>query len=319
MGLARALLGVGLLAWVLSRPDTLAAVGTIATTPWLVLALFAFGATGVSLESLRLTLLFRSQGIALGFVEAFRVVALGVFFNAAVPGSTGGDVMKLWYLARDRSGRRVEVATVLAVDRFVALFSILCIVLALAATEVALLAEHAAMQSIVVAAAVGWSALALGAVVASSPTLLRSRLVVRLFARLPLTRYTTRGLDALHRFRSHLGAVLGAFLVSAFGHATLLGLFVVAGTVLVPDAPPSRVCLLALLGLLVNALPITPGGIGVGEAAFDELFRSAGYAAGSPLILAWRASQIPVFVLGGLLYAGGVRRWQRAAPPATEG
>lgn len=292
----------------LLREETAEALRTIVTTPWLIGALFAFGMVGVAFEALRLTLLFRSQGIRLSFAEAFRVVALGVFFNAVVPGGTGGDVMKLWYLARDREGRRIEVATVLGVDRFVALFSVLCIVLALVVTDLELFRAHAVVQSIVIAAVLGWSVLLVAALVASSPRLIHARFVRATVEVLPFTDYTTRALEALHRFRSHGRAVLGALAVSALGHATLLTLFVVAGGVLVPEAPPTRVCLLALLGLIVNALPITPGGIGVGEAAFDELFRTAGYPTGSPLILAWRASTIPVFVLGGLLYATGVRR-----------
>jgi len=317
LAVLRTLLGVGLLAWVLSRPDTREAVGSILTTRALVAALFALGFLGVVFEALRLTLLFRSQGIALTLGESFRIVTLGAFFNYAVPGSTGGDVMKLWYLARDRAGRRVEVATVLAVDRFVALFSMLSIVLLLAVTDLVLVREHAVVQSIVWAAAVGWAGLLVGAVIASSPRLWRAAVVRRVIERLPLSSYVTRGLEASHRFRSHGRAVGGAFLVSVLGHTTLLCLFIVAGGVLLPDVPPARVCLLSLLGLLVNALPITPGGIGVGETAFDELFRSAGYGLGSPLILAWRAAQIPVFVLGGVFYAVGVRRDLRAQADAS--
>jgi hypothetical protein len=317
LSIARTLLGVLLLAWVLSRPDTAEAVRSILTSRSLIAALFAMGFLGVVFEALRLTLLFRSQAIPLGLGESFRIVTLGAFFNYAVPGSTGGDVMKLWYLARDRAGRRVEVATVLAVDRFVALFSMLSIVLLLAASDVPLVREHAVVQSVVWAAALGWVVLLVGAVIASSPRLWRAGFVQKVLDRLPLSRFVIRGLEALHRFRSHGRAVLGAFLVSGLGHMTLLCLFIVSASVLLPDVPASRVCLLSLLGLLVNALPITPGGIGVGETAFDELFRTAGHGAGSPLILAWRAAQIPVFVVGGLFYAAGVRRDRSAREGAA--
>jgi uncharacterized protein (TIRG00374 family) len=308
LGVARSLLGLSLLAWVLSRPDTRQAVHAILTTRWLIPFLALFGAVGASFESLRLVLLFRSQGIALGFLEGLRVIALGVFFNFAVPGSTGGDVMKLYYLARDRAGRRIEVATVLAVDRFIALFSLLSIVLLLAANDTALVLDHALIQSVAAVAALGWVLLLAGAALLTSPRVRLPPALARRAVRLPLARYAVRGREALQRFRRHLGAVLAAFAVSALGHAMLLALFVSAARVLLPGAPPARVCLLALLGLLVNALPITPGGLGVGEAAFDQLFRAAGYARGSPLILAWRAAQLPLFALGGILYTVGMRR-----------
>jgi uncharacterized protein (TIRG00374 family) len=308
LDVARVLLGVALCAWVLSRPDTAEAVGAVLTTPWLVPFLALFGAVGASLESLRLVLLFRSQGIALGFVEGLRVIALGVFFNFAVPGSTGGDVMKLYYLARDRGGRRVEVATVLVVDRFIALFSLLSIVLLLVRTDAELVRDEPLVRSIATVAALAWGFLLAGAVLFTSRRVRLPAALARAVLRLPLARYALRGRDALRRFGGHAGAVLAAFLVSALGHAMLLALFVSAARVLLPDAPAARVCLLSLLGLLVNALPITPGGLGVGEAAFDQLFRAAGYARGSPLILAWRAAQLPLFALGGILYTvGGMR------------
>jgi uncharacterized membrane protein YbhN (UPF0104 family) len=77
-----------------------------------------------------------------------------------------------------------------------------------------------------------------------------------------------------------------------------------------PNAQPLTVCLLALLGLLANALPITPGGLGVGEAAFEGLFRTVGYGGGARLILAWRVGMLALCCLGCALYIAGARRGQ---------
>jgi uncharacterized membrane protein YbhN (UPF0104 family) len=100
-------------------------------------------------------------------------------------------------------------------------------------------------------------------------------------------------------------------------HLALLGVMNAAARAFMPDAPPLTVSLLALLGLLANALPITPGGLGVGEAAFEGLFRSVGYGGGARLILAWRVGMLTLCCLGCALYITGARRGQVAEAAAT--
>jgi hypothetical protein len=72
---------------------------------------------------------------------------------------------------------------------------------------------------------------------------------------------------------------------------------VVAG-VLLPDMSPLAASSLALLGLIANVLPITPGGLGVGEAAADALFRLVGVAGGAALVTAWRAGMLCISAAG---------------------
>lgn len=59
------------------------------------------------------------------------------------------------------------------------------------------------------------------------------------------------------------------------------------------------------LGMLANALPLTPGGIGVGEAAFESLFRSVGVNGGAEAILAWRLLTTVIDLCGGALLLMG--------------
>lgn len=307
-GAARVALGLALLAWVLTRPGTWSSLGELVGATWLLPALVGFTLVGAAIEATRLGLLFRSQDLHLSFGNACRVVALGAFFNFTIPGGTGGDVMKLYYLAAGNRGRRVEVATVLLVDRVVALFSLLCVLLALALLEARFVAGTPLVRVLVLSGAGLALALVAAAACALSRRVRRLRLYGWLLRRLPLSTYARRVLDALHGFRGHLRAVGAAVAISMVGHSMLLAIFATSGALLFEGAPAARISLLALLGLFANALPITPGGLGVGEAAFDRLFLAGGLARGSPLLLAWRAAQLPFFVAGGLLYVAGVRR-----------
>jgi uncharacterized membrane protein YbhN (UPF0104 family) len=155
--------------------------------------------------------------------------------------------------------------------------------------------------------------------IACSTRLRASRWYKYLTTKLPLSSYLTRMADALHVLRKNKTAVFKAAGLAFVGHFVALCLFSAAARVFVPNAPSIVVSLLALLGLLANALPITPGGLGVGEAAFEGLFRSVGYAHGSQLILAWRAGMIALCGIGCALYILGAQRGaQRGAQPGGQ-
>ncbi len=91
---------------------------------------------------------------------------------------------------------------------------------------------------------------------------------------------------------------------------TAVGLF----TVNPAELSTSTLCLVAPLGHLINSLPLTPGGIGVGETAFNSLFALVGFRDGADALLCLRISSLLVGALGLLNYLFGMGRivhWQR--------
>jgi uncharacterized membrane protein YbhN (UPF0104 family) len=135
--------------------------------------------------------------------------------------------------------------------------------------------------------------------------------------RAPLHRYLKRAACALYVFRKNKAALARAAALSVTGHLAVLGVMCAAARAFMPNAQLGAVCLLALLGLVANALPITPGGLGVGEAAFEGLFRTVGYGGGARLILAWRVGTLALCCLGCALYVTGARRGQVDETPVT--
>jgi uncharacterized membrane protein YbhN (UPF0104 family) len=67
--------------------------------------------------------------------------------------------------------------------------------------------------------------------------------------------------------------------------------------------------LLIPLGFMANVVPLTPGGLGVGEAAFDGLFRLAGFSGGAELLLAWRLLTVLPAAVGLVVYFQAGRRF----------
>ncbi len=173
----RAALGVGLLYYVLKVTGGWAAAKQMISTRWLLPWLSCLSIFGAALEAKRLGYLFSAQGMRLSFVQGYRVVAIGALFNFCIPGGTGGDVMKLYYLAAVNRGRRIEVATVLFVDRAVALFCMLCLVVALALINGRLIWEYPLIGTLVGVAALGGIGLFAGGVIGMFDTAAREPFV----------------------------------------------------------------------------------------------------------------------------------------------
>lgn len=117
-----------------------------------------------------------------------------------------------------------------------------------------------------------------------------------------------RVLDALTIQGEARSTMLYALLLSLLANLALmvvtgLGLYVVN-----PGAFSVRLALVAPIGHLVNSLPLTPGGIGVGETAFDSLFTLTGMDGGAETLLCLRVWNVFVGFLGLLVYLLGMGR-----------
>lgn len=317
LGVIRFIAGLGLLVWVLVATQAWRAFEHLADRPALLFVFVGQTLIGGSLEAQRLVLLVRSQGIQLPFLRSLRLVAMAVVFGYVVPGGVGGDLIKIVSLGDAHRERRVELAAVVLVDRVTGMISLLGVALSAALLSGSLGTAPTPLRALAGAAAFAMLAVFGGVVVAWSPAVRRSGLYRLATQRLPFHGVLSRTLDALWAFREHKIAILAALGLSAIGHVVLMASFVLAGRVIMPAAPASLVAWVSLLALVANVIPITPAGLGVGEAAFAGAFGLAGFAGGAQLLLAWRAGQVPFAIAGGLLAASGGRR-PRAADNGIE-
>jgi hypothetical protein len=75
----------------------------------------------ITLLALRWRIFLRQQGLELPFSTIFSLTWAGQFFNSVLPGSTGGDVVKIYQLCRLAPDRKAAAAATVVVDRFSAL------------------------------------------------------------------------------------------------------------------------------------------------------------------------------------------------------
>ncbi len=303
----RTAIGVGIAAWVLSRvpfsPKMLA-------DAWLPLCVFAaLGPFGVLVEAARLRLVVRVEGIALSFERAIRIVLVSAFFSVAVPGGTGGDVIKLYYLGRDHRKQLVEIGTLVLLDRAVAMTALFVLVSGLAACLPRAAFTGSAGSALAIGAAMGVGLVVGGLLLVFSAERLAALRVLRVG-------WLVRILTALSHFRRHRRLLLGMFAIAALGQASVLAAFSHAAAELLGSTQHVLAAALAALGFFANALPITPAGLGVGEAAFEQLFRWSGLQGAALLLVLWRLGCVPIWVCGFFVYLRGNLQQQIAEAAA---
>jgi uncharacterized protein (TIRG00374 family) len=284
---------------------------------WTVtLGAFALLVANAVVVALRLPVLMRAQGFELGAFAAVRLALIGMFFNMFLPGGAGGDAVKIYYTVSDHHGRRAELATIVLFDRALAMLILLAWPLAAAPFFIDVIAASRPLQVVLAIDGalmlVGSGGLLL-ALAAPEAWMERGR---GLLARFPRSDLLVRMANTVRAYRSCPGALVKALGISIVSHSMSIAAALWLAKA-VSGAFAAPMLLLCPIGFLLNTIPITPGGLGVGEVAFERLFALAGLSGGAEVILAWRILLALIALSGLVFYLDGRRRFVEATPAAA--
>jgi uncharacterized protein (TIRG00374 family) len=256
----------------------------------------------------RLCVLMKARAMHLSLFASTRLTLIGIFFNACLPGSTGGDLVKIYYATEGNRGRRMEVTTVILFDRAAGMFALMIWPLLVAPLFPQLLEQMPVLKSLLGGAAAIAAVMLVGFLAAWSNWLRQSALLRWAFRRLPLGSYAERAFDTVHGYRNHLGAVLASVVISLLAHTMSMSVTLMLIAAVSPGGAEWPMAVLIPLGHLANIVPVTPGGLGVGEAAFNKLFSMAGLSGGAEGLLGWRLLTILIGLLGMVFYFQGRKK-----------
>ena len=307
---------VGLLAWMArSGRLNLSQVGA-AWTHWpTLMGVMALMYTQVAVSSWRWKYLLHAQDVHLPYRDAFSLTMIGALFNIVIPGAVGGDVMKGYYVSRRAGGRRSHALTTILMDRVLGLVG-LALLAALAAVWKLNSGVTAELRGVCYLAIV----LALGGIVgliAAAQAGARIRLNPKGSRLLGLAEKLLDTFRPYHRnpwvFPVAVGVSLVCHGLACYGFN--LSTQALGGT----NIPLKYFFLIVPLGLMTTALPVSPAGIGVGQAAFFTLFRMVPGATpelGSNACTVYQSVMVLVFLTG--FYPYLVYKDKTEAAPATE-
>jgi uncharacterized protein (TIRG00374 family) len=247
--------------------------------------------------------LLSTQGVRIRLSESFRLTYIGFFFNNVVPGLTGGDLVKAFYIARRSQGARAEAAVSVFVDRIIGLVGLACLgggVLLFRLDEPAFRAAGLVIYIFLAATAVGGVAF-------FSRRVRRWTRLNRLLEVLPgapgrILRKVDR---AFFAYREHRGALVVAFLLSIVNHAGLMVMNIgFAWSLGIDEVPVSAYFVLIPVIMMISSIPLLPGGWGIGEFAYATFlgFVDVPFTQAIALSVVFRISNLLWSLLGGLFF-----------------
>lgn len=124
--LLRCIFSTGLIVYILRKVDwtTLGHVLTRVHGGWAMAGCALTSLMTIGL-AVRWQIFLRAQAFELPFATVFFLTWAGQFFNSLLPGSTGGDVVKIYHLCRLAPNRKAAAASTVFVDRLTALIALL--------------------------------------------------------------------------------------------------------------------------------------------------------------------------------------------------
>jgi uncharacterized membrane protein YbhN (UPF0104 family) len=255
--------------------------------PWLCLCAFLGYLFGVVVPAwLRWFLIIRLAGLKVPAGRIFSLQMIGLFFNSLIPGGTGGDLIKGYYLYKEHDDHEKSLAlTSIVMDRFIGLYSLLCTAMIMTMANFDLWKDSPALRL----NSLFYAGVFLGftATVAFffSPW-------SKWFLQHPKMHLAPGGRifrslsDSLLIYRNRPWILLYPLALGMLVDGGLILVYYFSALSLDIHLPLSVHGFVVPTLTMINGIPISPSGLGVGEAAGAMIYRSLGVTQGGGEVLA---------------------------------
>ncbi len=306
---------VGLLWWLFHDPERRSKMAmALGEADWLWL-IAAMASAGVCefIGILRWQLFLRMLHVQAGYWHLTKLFFIGAFFNQFLPGTTGGDVVRMLCLMKDHPEHRTAGFLSVAIDRLLAVLVLVAMGLGFAWSRSAWFAQSFAVGNTMKIFAIILFAMGVGLI--ASFFLTSRHLIGRLPERFPLRAQIVK-LSTLWQLciENRREALWGAF----YTIPMLLSYF--AAFYFVARAFKAQVSFLDMTSIMplitaISSLPISLNGIGVREALFEQLLRElCGVPGGIGLLISITGMFVYLVwgLPGGIFYLARIRSKYRS-------
>ncbi len=241
--------------------------------------------------------LLLAVGCSTRWFQVLRVTYVGLFFNLVLPGMNGGDLARAYWIVKGHPEKRAVALMSVFVDRLLGLFA-----MTLLAT-LAIYTNDERFESLRLPVLAVFAAMFVGGLALINPHLRHLVRFDAIIGKLPGGE-KMRSLDnALRLYASRPGAVGVSILLSMANHMGAASALYLLGQGL-GDTHGflDYVCLATVVNTL-SAVPLTPGGLGVGEMLSGSMLALAGgsYTIGVAASITYRVGLFALGLLGGLV------------------
>ncbi len=268
--IAKFAVAVGLVAWIAQKGAIdFSALKTL-LNPLSVLSALALMFGLIFINNQRWLVLLRARGVNVDTKTTLPLSLIGVFFNYAMPGGVGGDLVKGFYLVKDHPENRLAAAMSIVMDRLIGFFVMVLTAVVALSLNWEKVSQTPQLKTLAYALFILFFAFVVGFSLVLTSALQKFRPVLWLFAKVPALE---RIYQSLYAYRTAPGVLVLAVLLSIFSQFNgIMFTYMVGQMMGVTEIPFLAYCFLVPIGVVAMAIPIAPAGIGVGQAAFYFLF-----------------------------------------------
>jgi uncharacterized protein (TIRG00374 family) len=267
----QAALTIGILIWVFHDPQERALMAQAfprADFTWLWIGL-PVALVGEVANIMRWQILMRVQDMRMSWRRATILFFVGLLFNLCLPGYTGGDFARLYYLMREFPHKKKEAVLTIVMDRligFVALVLTAFVTTVMRWNWLQKTPQATVLLWVLLVMVIGFTLMTVGSFVVSG-----FKLASKLPEHAPFRERLIETSEAYHLFARAKRSLLYAFLLSFPVLFSFYGAFYCTA-----QAFDARVSLLDMFSIMpivtaIISIPITPSGIGARETLFRVL------------------------------------------------
>lgn len=240
------------------------------STLLIVIALMIFI---ILLGSYKWWLLLKSQNYNIPLDRAYLIYSSGLFFNIFMPGAAGGDLIKGYYLyTYIKKSQRTSAIFTIIIDRVIGLHALLSISFLSLVYYFYIHKDWLEFKSIFIS---------IGFLIVFSIIIyylilyflenIKSFLRNNKFKKINfITVVILKILESLESYRSKKIYIVKCWLISLVNHLLMISCFlIIAGVLNLQYFNFTEISIIGSLSLVANTVPLTPGGIGIGESAFN--------------------------------------------------
>jgi uncharacterized protein (TIRG00374 family) len=265
----QALVTGALVWWILHDPEKRSMMAEAVRTAnwWWMLPLVAASGIAIVLQTLRWQILLRVQDIHPGFWRTQCLNMIGLFFNLFLPGSTGGDILKIYYTIREAPQKKMSALLSVVLDRVMGLLALIAIALVISLMAFPTLWGNPTTRPLL---------MGLFLICGASLSVIGAGIVVEIFGLaskipkwVPLRGAITELAAAFSTYARRLPSLAAAFLISLPVHLLLFSTFYFASRAFSVELGWTQLLIVLPIVLTIAALPISLAGLGVREELFQ--------------------------------------------------
>lgn len=250
--------------------------------------------------------LIRSQGLRVSPWATFKLSLIGIFFNFAMPGGVGGDVVKAYYFTRDNPGFKVVAVTSVLMDRVLGLFAMILLALIVMIYDLDHVMSIPTLQTLMWFIAGLFCTFTVTFSLIFSSRLYTLGTLKKIIKKMPLSEKLLKLYESMHLYGKDGKRFILVIALSLISQVCAIIFLALAGTMGgFTEISTKTYFLVAPLGFMATAIPISPAGVGVGQAAFYFLFNIyTGKASevGPTSITAFQVGTFIISLLGAFFY-----------------